>query len=162
MENKKEKLFFIILTIVLALLAIGSIVAFVYACYDANKKGIFVGVTFELVYMGLFFIVQFFAFLMSLKAVKNGSFIFSELTHIRNNAKIRSKPAAVIALVFASLSLALLIYSLLVIFNVAPILFNFPLTLFIAALPTSVTVLTVAVFFYVYPFYFLEKGEKQS
>ena len=162
MENKKEKLFFIILTIVLALLAIGSIVAFVYACYDANEKGIFVGVTFELVYMGLFFIVQLFAFLMSLKAVKNGSFIFSELTHVRNNAKIRSKPAAGIALAFGTIGLALLIYSLLVILNVAPTIFNFPLTLYIAALPTSVTVLVVAAFFYIYPFLFLKKGEKQS
>ena len=98
MKNKNEKPFFIILTILLAILAVGSIVTFIYACYDANQKGIVFGVTFELIYIGLFFVVQFFAFTMSLKAINNGSFIFSELTHIRNNAKVRSKPAAIIAL----------------------------------------------------------------
>ena len=161
MENKKEKLFFIILTIVLALLAAFSVFIFVYACYDANQKNNVFGVTFELIYIPLFFIVQFFATVMSFKAVQKGSFIFSELTHIRGNAKVRSRPAAVIALVFATVNLALFIYSLLVILNVAPGLLTFPLTLYLAALPTSITILAVAVFFYVYPFFFLDKGENQ-
>ena len=159
MKNKNEKPFFIILTILLAILAVGSIVTFIYACYDANQKGIVFGVTFELIYIGLFFVVQFFAFTMSLKAINNGSFIFSELTHIRNNAKVRSKPAAIIALVFAVVNLALFVYSLLVVLPVNVPMFNFPLTLFLAALPTSITIITVAIFFYIYPFLFLNKGE---
>lgn len=159
MKNKNEKLFFIILTVILALLAVGSIVTFIYACYDANEKGIVFGVTFELIYIGLFFVVQFFAATMSFKAVNNGSFIFSELTHIKNNAKVRSKVAGIIALVFATINLALFIYSLLAVLPVNVPMFNFPLTLFLAALPTSITILTVAIFFYIYPFLFLKKGE---
>ena len=159
MENKKEKLFFTLLALIVGLFAIGSIAAFIYAAYDANQKGIAFGVTFELVYMGLFFVVQFFVILMSIKAVQNGSFIFSELTHIRNNAKIRSKPAAIIALVFAVINLALFVYALLVVLPVNVPMFNFPLALFLAVLPTSITILTIAIFFYIYPFIFLQKGE---
>lgn len=159
MENKKEKAFFILLTVLLALLAVGSIATFIYAAYDANQKGIVFGVTFELVYMGLFFIVQFFAFTMSLKAVKNGSFIFSELSHIKNNAKIRSKVAAGIALALAIINFVLFIYALLVVVGVPVPMFVFPLALFLAVLPTSLTFVVVATFFYIYPFKFLQKGE---
>ncbi|MBO4855797.1 MAG: hypothetical protein J5511_00290 [Bacilli bacterium] len=159
MANKKEILFFTLLALIVGLFAVGSIAAFIYAAYDANEKGIVFGVTFELVYMGLFFVVQFFAILMSIKAVQNGSFIFSELTHIRNNAKIRSKPAAIIALVFAVINLALFVYALLVVLPVNVPMFNFPLALFLAVLPTSITILTIAIFFYIYPFIFLQKGE---
>ena len=160
MENRKDKLFFILLTVILALLAVFSVVIFIYSCYDANKNNNVFGVTFELIYIPLFFIVQFFAALMSMKAVQRGSFIFSELTHVRDNPKLRSRPAAIIALVFATLNLALFTYSLLVVLKVVPGISIFPLTLYLAALPTSITILVVAVFFYIYPFLFLNKGEK--
>ena len=157
MIQEKERKFFIVLGVLVAISILISFVTFAIAIINVwNSKSLMNNV-FEIIYMAVHLIIAFFTFIMILKAVKAGSFIMKELMYNRNNHKLRSKTAAVIALIFFSVFLILLVYSFLCMINVPIPRLNFPFALFVDIFNVGLLVCIVSIAFYIYPFYMKEK-----
>ena len=110
---------------------------------------------FELMYMSFHFLVVALIAVFSLRAIKSGeSLILTTLMYDQHHQ--RSKPARIIALVFAGLGFAFFTYELIVTVGVNAPHFTFPLGLRLDILNTTLTLFLMGLVFF---FYQLIKGK---
>ena len=159
MINKREKGFFISFAIILIALLVFAVTSVVLSAIVVTKENSFLNNVFEIIYLGVHFMITFFALVLAFKAVRDGSWVMKNLMYMKDHDWIRSKMAGYIALTVAIINFILLVYSSLMVFNVAPGFSSFPLKLDLVNV--SLTVFIVALYFYLYPFVMdAKKGDK--
>lgn len=152
----KEQTYFKLTFAIAVLLVISTIVSFVILVSAFSKGTESAGNNvFELMYMAFHFLVVGLACVFSLRAIKDDKSIILN-TLMYNQFHRRSRPAMIIATILSAIGLGFFIYALLVITNVGVPHFNFPLGLNLDILNTALTLFSMGLIFFFYPFI---KGE---
>ncbi len=152
MIEKKEKRYFRILEIVLIFLLAISFSSLIYLFVAIGQDGSISKNLLELFYLAVHIVILCAALFFNKDALKRGSNVIRSLTYSRyGNVSI---PARAISIIFFASGLTSFIYGLLILLPTGIYDFQFPIALKWDLLNVGLTVASISIFFFLFPFLF--------